>query len=325
MTRFLGVLTLWCVLAGTAQADGASVGYLARWPALNGSGFLDGPFDVACQADGTVLVSHVFGPNLLRFTSTGIALASWPLSPLPTGDQTGAGMMAIDGSGNVYLAVGLGYVQKLSSGGAFITQWRLQSIGTGTAPNAFGIAVGSDGNVFVSDGSSRNIQKFSPSGQFIKRWGSEGTGPGQFLTVSGLAADGAGRLYALDSGGDPANHRVQVFDLEGNFLFQWGSQGSGNGQFETLTDAAVSASGHVFVSDETLKRVQEFLPDGSFVGAFGSEGTLVGQFQYPAGICADASGNVFVTDLFGKFINQFGPVPVAATPVSWGRLKANYR
>jgi DNA-binding beta-propeller fold protein YncE len=43
----------------------------------------------------------------------------------------------------------------------------------------------------------------------------------------GLAFDASGNIYVSDVG----NNRIQKFDSHGNYLSQFGSYGSGNGQF----------------------------------------------------------------------------------------------
>jgi DNA-binding beta-propeller fold protein YncE len=314
MRRLFIALSI-AVLAPRIAIAQPTIVFQSRWQVLP-AGFAGfGPVDVAVAPNGTVLVSDFVRVRV--FTSGGTPLGEWLLPPVGINAHGTPGLMAIDDAGNAFIPAGFGYVQKLTLGGSLLSQWRLQG-----SNNAFGIAIGSDGTVFVSDPSNRNIQRFTPDGQFLLRWGAEGMGPGQFFSVSGIAADRAGRVYALDSG---TNHRVEVFDLNGNFLFEWGSQGSGDGQFEALTDIAVGASGNIFISDEQLKRVQEFRPDGGFVGIVGSQGPGEGQFVVPAGMGTDGVGNLFVADLLGHWVDKFGPAAVASAPISWGRIKANYR
>ena len=85
-----------------------------------------------------------------------------------------------------------------------------------TAPN---------GDIFVSDGhsgqnddpppgSTARILKFDKDGNFIKEWGELGFRPGQFRTPHAMEFDSQGRLYVADRG----NHRIQIFDQEGNLL-----------------------------------------------------------------------------------------------------------
>ena len=66
--------------------------------------------------------------------------------------------------------------------------------------------------------------------------------------------DGSGKVYVADS----RNQRVQVFSSAGTFLFKWGSQGSGDGQFQFPVGIAVDGSGRVYVVDVNNNRVQVF-------------------------------------------------------------------
>ena len=66
--------------------------------------------------------------------------------------------------------------------------------------------------------------------------------------------DGSGRVYVADSGND----RVQVFDADGAFLGNLGSQGGEAGQFMFPHGIAVDGSGRVYVADTSNHRVQVF-------------------------------------------------------------------
>jgi DNA-binding beta-propeller fold protein YncE len=75
-------------------------------------------------------------------------------------------------------------------------------------------------NTFISDGyiNSRvaKVDKDGKDGNWIKSWGDRGSGPGQFNTPHAIATDANGNVYVADRG----NHRIQVFDNDGNFLRQ---------------------------------------------------------------------------------------------------------
>ena len=103
-----------------------------------------------------------------------------------------------------------------------------------TAPN---------GDIFVSDGhngqntdpapgSTGRILKFDKDGNFIKEWGELGFRPGQFRTPHGLAFDSQGRLFVADRG----NHRIQIFDQDGELLDIYYQHGRISGMFITDDD-----------------------------------------------------------------------------------------
>ena len=72
-------------------------------------------------------------------------------------------------------------------------------------------------NTFISDGYiNSRVAKVDKDGNWLKSWGERGNGPGQFNTPHSIAVDAKGNVYVSDRG----NHRIQVFDGEGNFLRQ---------------------------------------------------------------------------------------------------------
>ena len=82
-----------------------------------------------------------------------------------------------------------------------------------------------EGIIFVADGhsgqsarpgpgSTGRILKYTAEGEFLMEWGEIGIGPGEFRTPHALELDSRGRLFVADRG----NHRIQIFDQNGNYL-----------------------------------------------------------------------------------------------------------
>jgi DNA-binding beta-propeller fold protein YncE len=69
-----------------------------------------------------------------------------------------------------------------------------------------------------------------------------------------MALDAQGNVYIVDS----QNHRIQKLTPESTFIASWGSQGNGNGPFETPMDIAVDGGGNIYVTDTGNHRVQTF-------------------------------------------------------------------
>jgi DNA-binding beta-propeller fold protein YncE len=69
------------------------------------------------------------------------------------------------------------------------------------------------------------------------------------------------RLYVSDRD----NGRIQVYDLEGKFLFGWGEEGSGQGQFDDPIQTAFDKDGNLWVCDSDNHRLQVFTADGKYL------------------------------------------------------------
>jgi sugar lactone lactonase YvrE len=108
-------------------------------------------------------------------------------------------------------------------------------------------------------------------------------------------------VYVADSG----NHRIQIFNTSGTFLRGWGSQGTGDGQFNNPSDVAIDSSGNVYVADLGNHRIQAFDSSGAFLRKWGLKGSGDGEFSDPYSIALDASGNVFVPDWGNHRVQEF--------------------
>jgi DNA-binding beta-propeller fold protein YncE len=115
---------------------------------------------------------------------------------------------------------------------------------------------------------------------------------------------------------DGTNNKVQKFSSTGTYISQFGSSGSGNGQFGIADYIAIDSSGNVWVTDDGNDKVEEFNSSGAYVSQFGSEGSGNGQFLSPTGIAIDSSNNIWVADFSnhrveefnssGTYVSQFG-------------------
>ncbi|KAL9955462.1 hypothetical protein ACROYT_G036790, partial [Oculina patagonica] len=88
-----------------------------------------------------------------------------------------------------------------------------------------------------------------------------------------------------------ATKTIDVFDCEGKFLKEIGTQGTGNGEFSRVAGLAIDKTGHLVVAD--IKRVQVFTLDGMFVTKIGSD--VLG---YPQGVSVLKDGRIIVTDFY---------------------------
>jgi DNA-binding beta-propeller fold protein YncE len=122
---------------------------------------------------------------------------------------------------------------------------------------------------------------------FVTKWGSLGEGDGQFDGQNDVDFYN-GSVYVADY----ANHRVQIFDPNGNFMTKFGEGGEGDGQFHKASALIIDSEGNIYVADQFNFRIQKFTNDGKFITKWGSEGEGDGQFLHPHVPANDAEGKV---------------------------------
>ncbi len=89
------------------------------------------------------------------------------------------------------------------------------------------------------------------------------------------------------------------------FVLQWGTPGSGNGQFYHPQGIAIDKGGNVYVADTSNHRVQKFSSDGIYITQWGTKGNGNGQFYNPYDITVDRSGYVYVMDASNHRVQKF--------------------
>jgi uncharacterized protein YjbI with pentapeptide repeats len=106
---------------------------------------------------------------------------------------------------------------------------------------------------------------------------------------------------------------IQVFDLDGNYLWKFGSSGTQAGQFNTPHRLA-ALNNELFVADSENHRIQVFDSDGNFLRQFGNYGNSIGHLSHPIDVHAydneifvadDIRGSILVFDLNGEFVREF--------------------
>ena len=170
----------------------------------------------------------------------------------------------------------------------------------------FGIAVDGTDNIYVS--SQNKLQKFTSSGELIKCVGRRGSKEAEFTFPCGVTIH-SNQIYVCDMN----NHRIQVFDLDLNFICSIGSHGSGRGEFGGPHDVAFDTAGNMYVVEWGNDRVQVMDSSGQFIRMFGQkrEGKLSGptalhiadKYVYVSDGCNDC---IAVYETSGQYVTSFG-------------------
>lgn len=144
--------------------------------------------------------------------------------------------------------------------------------------------------------------------------GSSGT-LAQFSQPNGFARNSSGEFFIADSGRD----KIIKLSPTGQFIFEFGVPGGGDGQFSAPSGVAISPlNGDIWVADFLNHRLQRFDQNGAFLGKVGGllSGSADGQFNGVAGVTVSNDGTVYATDPFnhrvqyfsatGTYLGQFG-------------------
>jgi DNA-binding beta-propeller fold protein YncE len=114
----------------------------------------------------------------------------------------------------------------------------------------------------------------------------------KFRVPEGGGSDSYGNIYIADRD----NHRVVKFNSSGMWQAEYGSRGSGNGQFNQPCGVVFDSSDNMYVLDTSNHRVVKLDSSGNWLANYGSQGTGNGQFKYPQAIGIDSTGNLFIAD-----------------------------
>jgi tripartite motif-containing protein 71 len=134
-------------------------------------------------------------------------------------------------------------------------------------------------------------------------------GQGTLRFPQAVARGFDGRVYV----GDVFTHEVEVFNANGTFDEDWGTNGTGAGQFGAIGGITVGKNGSVYVADSG-NRIERFTLDGGYLGSFGSSGSGLGQLDFgsggtnasPAGGGVSIDGNyLFVADSLNNRVERF--------------------
>lgn len=105
------------------------------------------------------------------------------------------------------------------------------------------------------------------------------------------------------------------------FITQWGSEGSGNGQFSLPWSIAIDPAGDVYVADLANDRIQKFDNGGGYIRKWGGPLDFAGEegdFYSPSGVATDAAGNVYVADGNHNRVQKFNSDGAFIAAWGWG-------
>jgi uncharacterized protein (TIGR03437 family) len=292
--------------------------------------------------------------------------------------------IAVDKSGNLYIADGLNNRVRKVSGGVISTV-----AGNGTAGytgdkgpatsaelnNPTAVALDSSGNLYIADSANNVVRMVSSSGTITTFAGDNTVGysgdmalatGAQLSNPVGVVADSAGNVYIADAGNNVIRQvysgnivtyaegftqpdavavdlagNIYVADTQGRRIVKYSNSGiyttiAGNGYGEFSGDngpgpsaalydpmgLTVDPSGNVYIADTFNGRIRKVTPSG-IITTIAGNGTLYfsgdggpatqAALHFPHGVAVDSSGNVYITDTVNSVVRELqGSLPVVS-------------
>jgi len=340
----------------TVNATGVTT--MAGWPGsggiADGTGWaarFESPGGVRADADGNIFVSDGYANTIRKVTPAGVVTTVAGIAgqsgstdgPAASALFNGPGGVAVDASGNLYVADDLNYTIRKIAGGtvstlAGVAGQQGETNGQGPAARFYdpqNLAVDSAGNLYVADGHGNAIRKVTPAGDVTTLAGSGTSGSAdgmgtaaEFDDPTGIAVDATGNVYVADNGNDtirvitPAG---QVSTLAGSPQVAGSADGSGAAaSFDGPAGVGVDIAGNVYVADSNNDTIRMVSPAGAvttIAGAAGVRENIDGlpadaRFNTPGDVAVDNGGIVYVADTANSTIRRLIPTPAVVSSTS---------
>jgi len=166
------------------------------------------------------------------------------------------------------------------------------------------LAFGPGGIIYLVDGVNNRIVAMTRNGVEQFTFGKSGSNPGEFRYPMGIDISKDGRIFIADTG----NHRIQVFDSKGGFLYQFPVKTSSAERPADPVDVlALDRKNYLYIADNDNHKIKVHKQDGSFVFEWGGFGEVQGRFRYPGMLAKNEFNQIFVVDVLNTRVQKFDP------------------
>ena len=202
-----------------------------------------------------------------------LPLKAREIAPNPPRDGWAMGMVswvAADRNGLVYLLQRgdkADPVVVMNRDGKVVRSW-----GAGLYVMPHAIRIDPRGNVWTTDAASSKVIEFTPDGTKVMEIAVGGQPTpcrNNFCGTTDIAFAKNGHLFIADG---YANARILEYTGDGKKVREWGTAGSGPGQFRLPHSIQIDEEGLVYVADRENGRVQWFDQAGAYLGEWAAFG-----------------------------------------------------
>jgi sugar lactone lactonase YvrE len=227
-----------------------------------------------------------------------------PLTQLQSSGLKNPNGLAIDGSGDVYIAdTGNNAIEEWIPAATLSAQPQFKTLSCPGVVTPSGVAVDGSGNAYIADTGNQSIEECNPSSHQVTILVPNLNQP------AGIAVDLIGNVYFTDS--------------VANTIMEWiaptASVPAPNPQVITLASGlnnpagvAVDAAGNLYIADTGNKAIEEWSPLTGNVATLVSTG-----LGTPTGVAVDGSGNVYIADTGKNAVLEWNAYAQQLNPVQW--------
>ena len=278
--------------------------------------------------------------NIYTVAGTGVAGYSGDNGPATAAQVYGPIAVAVDATGNVYIADEFNNrIRMVSTSGTISTVAGNGAKGYGGdgAPATAaqlqrpqGIAVDSHGNLFIADTTNQRIRKVTTDGNIatIAGTGTSGySGDGGAATSAklaspqGIAVDSAGSVYFADTNNNRIRRisGVNISTVAGNGALSFSGDGgpATSAGLGRPIGVAIDANGVLYIADTYNQRVRKVSAGviGTIAGGGVADGgpAAFGLTNEPYGAVKDANGNLYVVEARGHRVRKITPSGTLST------------
>ncbi|XP_078575615.1 tripartite motif-containing protein 2-like [Branchiostoma floridae x Branchiostoma japonicum] len=254
----------------------------------SGTGQFEDPVSVAISEEGEIFVADFGNHRIQVFNLQGTFFRQFP-TVVSGGQKMYPNEIATDREGNLWV---LGFTKSAEFAVLYNKQGKvLRKFDLRKTKWDRGVAVDTRRNHILitqttgdEDNEHGEVLVFRPDGTLVRTVGlMQGMKRPGYITV-----DGEGNILVSDR----ENHCVFVYNQDGQFLFQFGGWGSGEGQFKTPNGICTDRAGNIIVVDSMNHRVEMFDKTGRFLKHVATYRML-----RPWGVAMAAQGQLVVTEV----------------------------
>jgi sugar lactone lactonase YvrE len=341
-----GVIT---TVAGTGMAGFSGDGGAATSANLNTPAGVTvdgmGNFYVSDQKNQRIRMVSTAG-IIITVAGTGTAGYSEDGVAANTASLNNPAGLAVDGSGNLYIADQSNHrVRKVSAGG-IISTVAGNGIGiysgdggmatTNSLYSPGGVLIDGMGNLYIADALNHRIRKVANNG-IIATVAGNGTvsyggdrGPATSASLYnpvGVAFDGTGNFYIADQ----QNQRIRkvatsgiITTVAGNGLFTFGGDGGAAtaANLANPSGVAVDGVGNIYIADALNQRIRKVATSGIIttvagngIAGFSGDGgaATAASLNNPVGVTVDGTGNLYIADSQNNRIRKVATSGIIST------------